>query len=64
VKKRIHAAHTAKFAVAREKRAELARDDAHVEAVLEEGGRRARAVACDVMNDVRDAAGLPRLRIA
>jgi tryptophanyl-tRNA synthetase len=62
VKKRIHAAYNAKFGAFREKRAELARDEAYVEGVLQEGARRAREIAKHVMHDVRDAAGLPQLR--
>ena len=62
VKKRIHAAYSAKFAPFRDKRAELAKDEAFVEGVLAEGARRAREVARHVMHDARDAAGLPQLR--
>ncbi len=58
LKKRLHAAYEAKFAPLREKRAQLAKDDAYVESVLVEGAKRARAVAMEVMKEARDAAGL------
>jgi tryptophanyl-tRNA synthetase len=58
VKKRLAELHEATFGPARERRAHLAarRDD--VEDVLREGARRARAVAQEVMADVRAACGL------
>lgn len=43
---------------ARERRAKLAADPAYVEDVLTTAGRRARAVAREVMADVRDACGI------
>ena len=58
VKKRIHAAYDAKFGPFREKRVALEKDEAYVEGVLEEGGKRARAVAHALLNEVRDAAGI------
>ncbi|MBI2393436.1 MAG: tryptophan--tRNA ligase [Deltaproteobacteria bacterium] len=58
VKKRIHAAYSAKFAQFRDKRAALAKDDAYVEGVLEEGGKRARAVAHELMREVRETVGI------
>jgi tryptophanyl-tRNA synthetase len=58
VKKRIHAAYEAKFAPYREKRAALAKDEAFVEGVLQEGGKRARAIAREVVAEVREIAGV------
>jgi len=43
---------------ARERPAKLAADPAYVEDVLTTAGRRARAVAREVMADVRDACGI------
>jgi tryptophanyl-tRNA synthetase len=43
---------------AREKRAALERDPAYVEDVLQAAGKRARAVAQEVMADIRDACGI------
>jgi tryptophanyl-tRNA synthetase len=57
-KKRLFGAIWEHFAPMREKRAELASDPAHVDAVLAEGARRAREVAVKTMNRVRAAAGL------
>lgn len=48
------------FAGARQRRAELAADPAGIEAVLAEGGRAARAVAQEIMRDVRGACGIVR----
>jgi len=61
-KKRLAELFEAKFGPAREKRAALAKDDSFVEGVLTEGGRRARAVAQAVMEDVRRACGIVRAR--
>lgn len=47
------------FSPFREKRRELERDPGYVEDVLRDGGRRARAVAHQVMERVREAIGLP-----
>jgi tryptophanyl-tRNA synthetase len=58
LKKRIHAAYEAKFAPFREKRLRLAKDESYVEGVLDEGGRRARAIAREVLHDVREACGI------
>jgi len=58
IKKRIHTAYDAKFGPFREKRAALEKDDAYVEGVLEQGGKRARAVAHALLAEVRDAAGI------
>jgi len=57
-KKRVAELFEEKFGPAREKRAALEKDAAYVEKVLVEGGRRARAVAQDVMRDVRKACGI------
>jgi hypothetical protein len=35
------------------------KDEAFVEGVLDEGGKRARAVAQQLMEEVREAAGIP-----
>jgi tryptophanyl-tRNA synthetase len=58
IKKRIHEAYTARFASLRDKRREVAADTAYVDGVLEEGAKRARAVAREVMAEARAAAGL------
>jgi tryptophanyl-tRNA synthetase len=58
IKKRIHTAYDAKFGPFREKRAALEKDDVYVEGVLEQGGKRARAVAHALLAEVRDAAGI------
>ena len=42
----------------RQKRAELEKDLGYVKALLEKGARRAKAVACQTLNEVRKAAGL------
>jgi tryptophanyl-tRNA synthetase len=47
------------FAPARERRRELEADPGYVQDVLREGGMRARAVAQQVMEKVREATGLP-----
>lgn len=57
-KKRLAELFEAKFGPAREKRAALEKDAAYVEDVLREGGRKARAVAAKVMEDVRGACGI------
>jgi tryptophanyl-tRNA synthetase len=46
-----------RFAPFRERRAELSREQ--IDAILESGGERARAIAGRTMNEVRDAVGLP-----
>jgi tryptophanyl-tRNA synthetase len=58
VKKRLHDAYTAKFGALREKRRAIAADRAFVDGVLEEGAKRARAVARDVMEEARAACGV------
>lgn len=57
-KKRLAELFEAKFGPARERRAQLERDAAYVEDVLVTGGRKARAVAQAVMEDVRKACGI------
>ncbi len=57
-KKRLAELYEAKFGPAREHRARLVADPSYVEGVLAEGGRRARAVAQAVMEDVRKACGI------
>jgi tryptophanyl-tRNA synthetase len=46
-----------RFAPFRERRAELSREE--IDAILETGGERARAIAARTMDEVRDAVGLP-----
>jgi tryptophanyl-tRNA synthetase len=58
VKKKIHEAYEAKFGPLRERRKEIARDEALVEGVLVEGAKRARAVAREVMAEARAACGI------
>jgi tryptophanyl-tRNA synthetase len=58
LKKRLHEAYDEKFAPLREKRRAIAADAAYVEGVLTEGAKRARAVAREVMGEVREAAGV------
>jgi len=58
IKKRLADAYVARFMPLAEKRKEIAANDAYVESVLEEGAKRARAVAAEVMADARDAAGI------
>jgi tryptophanyl-tRNA synthetase len=58
LKKRLHEAYNERFAVLYEKRRAIAGDDAFVEGVLEQGAKRARAIARDVMAEARDAAGI------
>jgi tryptophanyl-tRNA synthetase len=58
LKKRLHEAYNARFLPLRDKRREVASNPSFVEGVLEEGARRARAVAREVMADARDAAGI------
>jgi tryptophanyl-tRNA synthetase len=59
VKKRVLELLDETFGPFRERRKALAADPAFVEDVLREGGRRARLVAHQVMEDVREAVGLP-----
>jgi tryptophanyl-tRNA synthetase len=58
VKKRLHDAYTARFGALREKRRAIAADVTFVDGVLEEGAKRARAVAREVMEEAREACGL------
>jgi tryptophanyl-tRNA synthetase len=58
LKQRLHKAYIARFAPFAEKRRAIVADDAFVEGVLEEGARRARGVARQVMAEAREAAGI------
>jgi tryptophanyl-tRNA synthetase len=62
VKKRLLELVDGYFAPARERRRELESDPGYVQDVLRDGGKRARAVAQQVMEKVREATGLPTLR--
>jgi len=62
VKKRLLELIDEYFAPARERRRQLEDDPGYVQDVLRDGGLRARAVAQQVMEKVRAAAGLPTLR--
>ena len=57
-KKRLGALFVEQFGPARERYAELCRDMGYVNDVLADGAKRARAVACEVMDEVRRATGL------
>ena len=57
-KKRVAELFEQRFGPARQRRAALAADLDTVEDVLATAGRKARAIACEVMNDVREACGL------
>lgn len=57
-KKRLAELYEEKFRGPREARADWAKRPDHVEDILRECGRRARAVAMEVMADVRDACGI------
>ena len=61
VKKRLLELIDEYFAPARERRRELEADPGYVADVLRDGGKRARAVAQQVMEKVREATGLPIL---
>lgn len=61
-KKRLLEAFHAAFDGARKRRAELERDPAAVEAILQEGAGKARAMAEPLMDQVRHATGLPPRR--
>jgi tryptophanyl-tRNA synthetase len=63
-KQALLAALDERFAPARARRRELAQDPGAVEAVLEAGGRRARAEAAAMLEEVRTAAGLPGRPVA
>ncbi len=58
IKKRLCDAYIARFMPLAEKRKEIAGNESYVEGVLEEGGKRARAIAKEVMAEARDAAGI------
>lgn len=58
VKKRIHEAYNARFGALRDRRREIAASASFVDDVLEEGAKRARAVAREVMADARAACGI------
>jgi tryptophanyl-tRNA synthetase len=58
LKKRLHDAYNERFAALRDKRRAILADDALVEGALESGAERARAVARQVMSEVREACGL------
>ena len=58
LKKRLHDAYNDRFGPLREKRRAILADEALVDGVLDTGARRARAIARDVMREVRDACGL------
>ena len=57
-KKRVFELFEELLGEARERYAQLAKDFDYVNDVLADGGRRARAVACEVMEEVRAATGL------
>lgn len=59
IKKRLYELLESYFGPLREKRRELAKDLGYVEDVLREGGRRARAIAHETMELVREATGFP-----
>jgi tryptophanyl-tRNA synthetase len=58
LKKRLHDAYNDRFGPLRDKRRAILADEALVDGVLEMGARRARAIAREVMSEVRDACGL------
>ncbi|MDP9148796.1 MAG: tryptophan--tRNA ligase [Myxococcota bacterium] len=62
LKKRMHEAYNERFGALREKRRAIAADEAFVDGVLALGAKRARAVAREVMADVRDASGIVTAR--
>ncbi|HEY3448801.1 MAG TPA: tryptophan--tRNA ligase [Myxococcales bacterium] len=59
-KKRLLEAFHARFDEARKRRAELEKDPAEVERILQDGAKRARALAEPLMDEVRRAVGLPK----
>jgi tryptophanyl-tRNA synthetase len=63
-KKALLAALDEHFEPARERRRKLAADPAHVEAVLQDGGARARAEAQRTLEAVREAVGMTRRPVA
>ena len=58
VKKRLAERFEETFGPARDKRAELEKDEAYLEDILIEGAKRARAIAAPLMEKVREACGL------
>ncbi|HNO78666.1 MAG TPA: tryptophan--tRNA ligase [Phycisphaerae bacterium] len=58
VKKRLAERFEETFGPARERRAELEKDEAYVEGVLVEGAKKARAIAEPLMAKIREACGL------
>jgi tryptophanyl-tRNA synthetase len=58
IKKRLSEAYLAGFMPLAEKRKKIASDEGYVEGVLEQGAKRARAVAKEVMAAAREAAGI------
>jgi len=58
LKKRLHQAYKTRFDVLRDRRQGLIASSSFVEAVLEEGAKRARAVAREVMAEARAACGI------
>jgi len=58
LKKRLHVAYNQRFGAARERRRDLAASPSYVDGVLEEGAKRARAIACEVMDEARAACGI------
>src|SRR5215471_2066643 len=58
LKQRLHRAYLDKFGPFAQKRKIIAADEAYVEGVLEEGARRARGIAREVMAEARAAAGI------
>ncbi|HMJ50445.1 MAG TPA: tryptophan--tRNA ligase [Polyangiaceae bacterium] len=58
IKKRLCDAYIARFMPLAAKRQEIASNETYVEGVLEEGAKRARAVAMQVMAEARDATGI------
>ena len=59
-KKRLASLYEERFGPARERRMKLAADPDSVEDVLVDGAKRARAIAQEVMHDVRQACGIMR----
>ena len=58
LKKRLHDAYNERFAPLREKRRAMLADEAFVDGVLEQGAKRARAAARQVMSEARAACGI------
>jgi tryptophanyl-tRNA synthetase len=58
IKKRLADAYAARFQPLAEKRQTVLADESYVEGVLEEGAKRARAIAAELMAEVREAAGI------